>query len=209
MSSEPIIVIGAGIGGLSTAVRLAVAGQKVVVYEKNTAVGGKMSQINCRTGIDFDTGPSVITMRHVFDDLFTSAGRNLDDYLTLLPVDPLTRYFYPDEQKTVLDIRRDLSETLQQIEALDPRDAEGYLSYLAYAARIHRITGPVFIYDQPPTPASFMRVPFPDWFKVDPFRTMNGAIEQFVRTPHMRQLLGRFATYVGASPYLAHRPRST
>ncbi|MCA9982411.1 MAG: FAD-dependent oxidoreductase, partial [Anaerolineales bacterium] len=59
MSNMPIVIIGAGIGGLSTAVRLAVAGQKVVVYEKNTAVGGKMSQITAN-GYRFDTGPSVI-----------------------------------------------------------------------------------------------------------------------------------------------------
>ena len=128
MSDDPIVIIGAGIGGLSTAVRLAAAGQKVCIYEKNTTVGGKMSQITA-DGYRFDTGPSVITMRHVFEDLFHSAGRNLADYLTLCPVDPLTRYFYQDN--TVLDMRRDLSDTLQQIEALDPRDVEGYL--LPYA----------------------------------------------------------------------------
>jgi phytoene desaturase len=203
MARKPIVIIGAGIGGLSTAVHLASAGQKVLVYEKNTAVGGKMSQIHTPDGYRFDTGPSVITMRHVFTDLFATAGRNLDDYLTFLPVDPLTRYFFPDEPRTTLDMRRDLSATLAQIEAIEPRDVEGYLNYLAYAARIHRLTGPVFIYDQPPTPASFLRVPVQDWLKVDPFRTMHGAIRRFVRSPHLQQLLGRFATYVGASPYLA------
>lgn len=197
---KPIVIIGAGIGGLSAGIRLAAAGQSVIIYEKNPAVGGKMSEYTA-AGFRWDTGPSVITMRHVFEELFTAAGRNLDDYLTLLPVEPLTRYFYRDG--TVLDISRDLSTTLNQIEALEPRDVEGYLHYLAYAARIHRITGPVFIYDEPPTPASFLKVPFPDWFKVDSFRKMHGAIKSFVKSPHLRQLLGRFATYVGASPYLA------
>jgi phytoene dehydrogenase-like protein len=92
---SPIIVVGAGIGGLSAAIRLAVAGKQVVVYEQNGRVGGKMGQV-VHDGFRWDTGPSVITMRHVLDELFASAGRSLDDYLTLQPVEPLTRYFYPD-----------------------------------------------------------------------------------------------------------------
>ena len=194
------IIIGAGIGGLSTAIRLAAAGQKVAIYEQNTAVGGKMSQITA-AGYRWDTGPSVITMRHVFEELFASAGRQLEDYLTLLPIEPLTRYFFQDG--TVLDVSRDMATTLAHIGRLNPRDEAGYLRYLAYAAEIHRITGPVFIYDQPPTPASFLRVPVRDMLKVDAWRTMSGAINSFVQTPHLRQLLGRFATYVGASPYAA------
>lgn len=196
----PIIIVGAGIGGLSAAIRLAAAGKRVVVYEKNSQIGGKMGQVY-QDGFRWDTGPSVITMRHVLAELFDSAGRNLDDYLTLQPIDPLTRYFYPDG--TVLDVSRDWPKLAQQIAALDERDVTGYLNYLAYAARIHDITGPIFIYDEPPTPRSFLRVPLTQWLKADPLRTMQQAIEGHVRSPHLRQLLGRFATYVGGSPYEA------
>lgn len=195
-----VLIIGAGIGGLSTAVRLAAAGHRATIYEKNAQVGGKMGQI-CAGGFRWDTGPSVITMRHVFEDLFAAAGRRLEDYLDLLPVEPLTRYFYPDG--VIFDASRDLSRTLGQIGALDARDVEGYLAYLAHAARIYRITGPVFIYDRPPTWRSFLRVPLADWFRIDGLRTMDQSIRRFVRSPHLRQLLGRFATYVGASPYRA------
>jgi len=198
--SKPIIIIGAGIGGLSAAIRLAAAGHAVQVLEQNAQVGGKMSEIH-EAGFRWDTGPSVITMRPVLEDLFAAAGRRLEDYLTLTPLEPITRYFYPDG--TVLDCSRDLPTTLRQIAALEPSDVEGYLRYLAYAARLHRITGPVFIYDQPPTLASFGRVHPRDMLQVDPLRTMDGAIRSFVRSPHLRQLLGRFATYVGASPYRA------
>ncbi|MBE2197092.1 MAG: phytoene desaturase [Anaerolinea sp.] len=198
--NKPILIIGAGIGGLSAAIRLAAAGRRVIMYEKNAQVGGKMAQI-VADGFRWDTGPSVITMRHVLEELFSAAGRRLDDYLTLLPVEPLTRYFYPDG--FVFDATRDLAQMAAQIAQLDGRDVEGYLAYLAYAARIHRITGPVFIYDQPPTPRSFLRVPVREWFQVDGTRTMAQAINGFVKSPHLRQLLGRFATYVGASPYLA------
>lgn len=195
-----IIIIGAGIGGLSAAIRLAAVGQRVTIYEKNDQVGGKMGEVRL-DGYRFDTGPSVITMRHVFEELFAAAGRRLDDYLTLLPVEPLTRYFYPDG--TQLDASRDLARMAQQIASIDERDVEGYLAYLAHAARIHRITGPVFIYDQPPTWRSFLRVPFREWFQIDGMRTMHRSIRSFVRSPQLQQLLGRFATYVGGNPYQA------
>jgi phytoene desaturase len=198
--TDPVVIIGGGIGGLSAAIRLAAAGERVIVVEQNPRMGGKMGEIEAG-GYRWDTGPSVITMRHVFEATFAAAGRRMDDYLTLLPVDPLTRYFYPDG--TVLDATANLSQMAARIAGLDERDVEGYLAYLAYAARIHRITGPVFIYNDPPTLGRVARVPFPDSLQVDPLRTMDEAIRGFVRSPHLRQLLGRFATYVGASPYRA------
>lgn len=198
--TPPVIVVGAGIGGLSAAIRLAAAGQRVVVLEANPTVGGKMSEW-CAGGFRWDTGPSVITMRHVFEDLFAAAGRRLDDYLTLRPVDPLTRYFYPDG--AVLDALADPARMTAEIARIAPGDVDGYRRYLRYASEIHRITGPVFIYNDPPTVRRLAATPLPDMLHVDPLRTMDGAIRGFVRSPQLRQLLGRFATYVGASPYLA------
>ena len=195
-----VIIIGGGIGGLSAAIRLAAAGKRVTVLEQNAAVGGKMSQVE-QDGFRWDTGPSVITMRHVFEELFATAGRRLDDYLTLLPVEPLTRYFYPDG--TLIDATRDMTRMAEQIAAFDERDVEGYLDFLEYAARLHRITGPVFVYNQPPTLRTFLGVPVNDMVRVDPWLTMDQAIRRRVRSPQMRQLLARFATYVGASPYQA------
>jgi diapolycopene oxygenase len=90
-----------------------------------------------------------------------------------------------------------------QIAAIDERDVEGYLDFLEYAARLHRITGPVFVYNQPPTPRTFLGVSPADMVRVDPWLTMDQAIRRRVHSPQMRQLLGRFATYVGASPFQA------
>ncbi|MBL8155154.1 MAG: phytoene desaturase [Anaerolineae bacterium] len=198
--ADPILIIGAGIGGLSAAIHLAAAGKRVLILEQNTAVGGKMSEWTAQ-GFRWDTGPSVITMRHVFEELFSAAGKRLEDYLTLLPVEPLTRYFFPDG--TLLDFTRDLPALLRQIEQIDARDVEGFLNYLSYVARLHRITGPVFIYDEPPRPGSLLRVHPRDMLHVDAWRSMDRAIRSFVHSPQLRQLLGRFATYVGASPYRA------
>ncbi len=193
-----IVIIGAGIGGLSAAIRLAAAGKQVIVLEQNAHVGGKMSEI-AADGFRWDTGPSVITMRHVFEELWAAAGRKFEDDVTLLPLDPLTRYFYPDG--VVFDATSDLGQMTERIEAIAPGDADGYRAYLAYAARIHQITGPAFIYDQPPTIPRILRTPLRDMPAVDPLRTMDGAIRSFVRSPYLRQMLGRFATYVGGNPF--------
>lgn len=197
---KQVVIIGAGIGGLSTAIRLAHAGYSVTILEKNPRVGGKMYEY-CESGFRWDTGPSVITMPHVIEELFNSVGRILNDYLTLLPVDPLTRYFYADG--TVLNAHHNLDDMNAEIEKIASEDVDGFREYMRYAEEIHNVTGPVFIYDQPPTWRSFARVPIWDWLKADPFRTMSDAVNSYVQSPKLRQLLGRFATYVGGSPYIA------
>jgi phytoene desaturase len=195
------LIIGGGIGGLSTAIRLAARGWRVRVFEAGAQLGGKMNQVR-DGGFRWDTGPSVITMRPAFEALFAEAGRRLEDELTLLPVDPLTRYFFADGSH--FDAAQDPAMMRARVTALAGHaDAEGYLRYLAYAARIHDVTAPVFIYNDPPTLGRIARTPLRDMPAVDPLRTMQGAIESFVDDPRMRQFLGRFATYVGASPYLA------
>lgn len=198
--SNKVLVIGAGIGGLSAAIHLALAGKKVVVYEQNDQVGGKMAEIH-QGGYRWDSGPSVITMRSVFEDLFSNAGRQLGDYLELLPVDPLTRYFYPDS--TILDASTNLNRMLLQIKSIYPKDTAGYEQFLAYADQLYRVVGPVFIYDQPPRLSSLLKVSPMDILRVDGLRSMHKAISRYVRSPKLQQLLGRFATYVGASPYHA------
>lgn len=200
MDSAPVIIIGAGIGGLAAAIRLAAAGERVLVVEQNETVGGKMGEFR-QAGFRWDTGPSVITMRPVFEELFQCAGRQLADYLTLQPLDPLTRYFWPDG--TVLDATSDLTRMAAQLAHLHPQEMEGYLRFLAYAAQLYRLTSPVFIYDHPPTWRSLLRAGPLDLLRIQPWLTMDQLIRRHVYSPHLRQLLGRFATYVGASPYLA------
>jgi phytoene desaturase len=198
--TDPMIVIGAGIGGLSAAIHLAAAGRRVIVLEQSEQVGGKMGEFR-RAGFRWDTGPSLITMRRAFDELFAVAGRRLEDYLDLQPVEPVTRCTFADGK--TLDLSRDLPRMLEQLPAFGPAEAEGYLAYLSYVARLYRITSPIFIYDQPPRLSSLRRVAPSDALRVDGLRTMSRAIESFVASPHLRQALGMFATYVGASPYLA------
>lgn len=197
---NPILIIGAGLGGLSAAIHLAVAGYAVVVLEQHATVGGKMSEYQA-DGFRWDTGPSVITMRPALEELFATAGRRMDDYVTLVPVEPITRYFFTDG--AVIDATRDLPHMAEQIAQFNPNDVEGYLAFLAHAAALHRITTPVFIESDPPTMWDILRVPPRDMVKVDAVRTMDAAIRRGIQDQHLRHILRRYATYVGASPYRA------
>ena len=145
---SPVIIIGAGLGGLSTAIHLAVKKRPVLVLEKNEKVGGKVFEVRIG-GYRWDTGPTAITMLNVLEDLYKTAGRRLQDSLQLIPNDPITRYFFTDGKR--LDIYRDLARTTAGIAEIDPRDIEGFLSYLGYAARQYRLTGPVYTYGSPPS----------------------------------------------------------
>jgi phytoene desaturase len=197
--SKHIVIIGAGLGGLSAAIHLAAAGQHVTVLERNAYVGGKAGQVEI-DGYRWDTGPTVITLQPLLADLFAAAGCRLQDYLTLVPIDPLTRYHYPDS--TVLDINVSLAQTIANIERIAPQDLDGYLRFLSYAARMHRIISPVMLDGDPPA--------LRDLFSLSPFemarvdlRSMDEAICAHVRSPYLRHLFRRFATYLGASPYTA------
>jgi phytoene desaturase len=198
--SKTVIVIGAGIGGLSAAIRLAARGLHVIVLEQNDAPGGKMREVR-EQGFRWDTGPSVITMRPVFEELFKAAGEKLEDHLVLRPVDPLTRYFFRDG--VVLDATSDRERMAEQISRIDRHDVHGYDAYLEHAAFLHRVTGPLFIYGERPGPADLLKVRLPDAVRLQPFSKMQGSIKGYVRSPHLQKLFGRFATYIGSSPYHA------
>jgi phytoene desaturase len=198
--SKSVVVIGAGIGGLSAAIRLAAQGLHVLVLEQNDAPGGKMREVRAE-GFRWDTGPSVITMRPVFEELFDAAGAKLEDRLALQPVDPLTRYFYRDG--VVLDATADRAQMAGQVEKIDRHDVRGYGRYLDHAAFLNRVTGPLFVYGERPSPRDLLKFPIADALRLQPFSSMHRSIKGYVRSPHLQKLFGRFATYIGSSPYHA------
>src|SRR5690348_8729255 len=133
--AKRIIVIGAGIGGLSAAIRLAAQGHRVSVFERQPTVGGKLNQV-VMDGFSFDTGPSLITMPHVLQDLFQAAQRRMEDYIELVPLDITCRYFYRDG--LILNAWRDPSRLAAEFARLDPHDGEALYRFLAYAHKLYQ-----------------------------------------------------------------------
>lgn len=196
---KSVIVIGAGIGGLAASIRLAQSGYDVTILEKNPRVGGKMYRYET-SGFRWDTGPSLITNRPLLEEVFTDAGKDMADYLRLISVDPLTRYFFPDG--ATFDAHRDWAKMAAQIARLEPADVEGYLRFLAYAARLHRSVDPLALGGRSAsTPdADFSST---TWIQADALRNMSRSIETFVQSKKLQRILEHFATLAGANPYRA------
>jgi 1-hydroxycarotenoid 3,4-desaturase len=193
------IVIGAGVGGLAAAIQLARAGVRVQLLERGATVGGKLCQVDVG-GTLILGGPSVLTMRWVFDELFD--GR-LDEHVTLVPVDPLCRHFFPDG--SVLDLHRDVEKSRAAIAAFaGPRDADGYLRFRKQARKIFEVVRGPFMENAVPGLFDFMS-PRSLWAftQIDGLRTLMRALEDYFKDARLRQLFARYATYNGSSPFHA------
>ncbi|MEI7555355.1 phytoene desaturase family protein [Candidatus Chlorohelix sp.] len=195
-----VTIVGGGMGGLATAIRLAATGHKVQIFEKNAQVGGKLNLME-KEGYRWDTGPSLITMPFVYDDLFRVAGRDFKDYVELVPVEPITRYFYPDG--AVFDASDSLASMTFAIEKLSPPDVANYYKYMAYSRRLYDLTAEVFLFNGFNNLSDLRQMRLSNTFKIDPFRTVHQANTAFFKDKRLVQLFDRYATYNGSSPYRA------
>jgi phytoene desaturase len=197
--NNPVIVVGGGLGGLAAAIRLALQGRAVTLLEKNERLGGKLNLIAAQ-GYTFDTGPSLLTMPWVIADLFAAAGRRMEEYLTLDQVEPTCRYYWPDG--TVFNAWQRLPQLIQEIERISPADVPGFFRFLAYSARIYDAVADTFLL----RPFDGLRdVLTPQLFRngpsIDALRSVDAAVRSFFRSPYLRQVFNRYATYNGSSPY--------
>jgi phytoene desaturase len=196
------IVVGAGLGGLAAALRLARAGRRVLVLEKNARAGGKLNLV-ARDGFCWDTGPSLLTMPWVLRELFAACGQDADAALELVRVEPTCRYFFPDGAR--FDAWQSLPELAQEIDRLSPGELPRFFAFLAYAGRIYEATAESFLLRPLDGGLRDMFNPrlMRDSWKLDAFRSVDAAAAAFFKSPHLRQVIGRYATYNGSSPYLA------
>jgi 1-hydroxycarotenoid 3,4-desaturase len=206
MATRPrVIIIGAGVGGLVAALVSAARGLDTLVIEASGAPGGKLHAIDV-AGQSLDVGPTVFTLRNVFDSLFEECGGALHDHLTLTRAHRLARHFWTDGSR--LDLFADIEANVAAIRDFsDAREAEGYRAFAARAARIHATLDPAFMCAARPNPLSLAsRIGWRRWrdvLAISPFQTLWKALGEHFRDPRLRQLFGRYATYCGSSPFLA------
>ena len=203
--ADRVLVIGAGIGGLTAAVELARRGIPVTVVEKEPKIGGKMRQIRILDEA-IDAGPTVLTMRHVFDEVFAAAGTTFDEHVTLDKVDILARHAWGDG--STLDLFSDIDRSADAIGHLaGPEEALGYRRFCQHAYEIHKLVNKPFLMSQRPGIISvvhaFGTLGIGALLKMDGYRTMWNALKTFFKDPRLLQLFGRYATYCGSSPFLA------
>jgi phytoene desaturase len=197
-----VAVVGAGLGGLSAAIRLAHAGYRVDLYDQQPVVGGKAGTIR-QGGFRFDTGPSLLTMPHVFQQLFEQVGQKLEDHIQLIPLAPVCRYFFPD--RTRLYSYSDIERFGGEITAKTLDNGQTLERYLSYGKKIYENTAELFLWNSLHELSSYIR-PFAlksllNLGKIDAFRSMDAANRSFFKDPRMIQLFNRYATYNGSSPY--------
>jgi 1-hydroxycarotenoid 3,4-desaturase len=195
-----IAVIGGGAGGLAAAIDLARAGASVTILERAPTVGGKIRQ--CHVGAaGIDAGPTVLTMRWVFDALFDDAGDSLASHLTLHPADILARHAWNDTES--LDLFADPARSADAIAAFaGPREADGFRAFCQRAQRVYRTLEGPFIRAPRPTALSLAAGSgLAEMRGISPFSTLWKALGEHFHDPRLRQLFGRYATYSGSSPF--------
>ncbi len=199
------MVVGSGMGGLACAVDLASAGYAVTVVERAAAPGGKMHQVVV-DGVGVDAGPTILTMRWVFDALFRDAGASLDDHVVLRPAAVLARHAWSGNER--LDLFADVERSADAVGDLaGAAEARGYRAFAAESADIYRTLRDTFLTrDRCGLPGLSWRIALADppaLFRLRPYETLWGALGDHFRDPRLRQLFGRYATYCGASPFEA------
>ena len=199
------VVVGAGIGGLVAALSLAIEGLDVTLVDAADGPGGKLRPQSLG-GLWLDAGPTVFTMRWVFDALAQRLGKRLDDELPLRPLQTLARHHWRDGRS--LDLFANLEASADAIGRFAGADeARRFCAFSARARRMYDTLWPSFMQASRPNPVSLawrvaQRHPA-GLARISPFGSMWGALGAHFTDPHLRQLFGRYATYCGSSPLLA------
>ncbi|MGA1177860.1 MAG: 1-hydroxycarotenoid 3,4-desaturase CrtD [Burkholderiaceae bacterium] len=203
--SQRVAVIGGGIGGLTAAYDLAQAGHRVTLFEQQAAPGGKIHQEQV-LGQSIDSGPTVMTMRWVFDDLLAPSGRQLEDLVDLQPLDVLARHHWPDGSR--LDLYTDLEKSRQAILAFAGQsEAAAFGHFMQQAQAVYHRLEPIYMRGERPSFLGLTRSLGPTGLamltRLGPLQSLAQHLERRFRDPRLQQLFARYATYCGGSPWQA------
>jgi phytoene desaturase len=194
---QRMVVIGSGFGGLAAAVRLAARGHQVTLVEKRDQPGGR-AYVYSQDGFTFDGGPTVITAPWMIRELFELAGRNPDDYVTMVPVDPFYRVFFHDGAH--FDYSGDAERMAAAIAEFSPGDVAGYAEFVRrteaiFAKGFTELATKPFL-----SPMDMVKV-VPDLARLQSYRTVYGFVSRYVRDERLRQVCSFHPLLVGGNPF--------
>ncbi|WP_245268908.1 1-hydroxycarotenoid 3,4-desaturase CrtD [Mesorhizobium loti] len=206
--SAPVVVVGAGMAGLTTALMLAEAGCRVTVVEKSARPGGKLRELGVG-GQMIDSGPTVFTMRWVFEAIFASVGERLADHVRLTKADILARHSWQDG--STFDLHADVEQTADAVGRFAGADeALGYRAFCGRTAEVFASLNQSFMENPAPSPIGLALSAgvggLAALSRIKPFTSLWNVVGDYFRDPRLRQLFGRYATYCGSSPFSAPGP---
>lgn len=195
-------VIGAGIAGIASGIRLANKGYEVHIFEANSYPGGKLSSFELN-GYRFDAGPSLFTLPHLVDELFLISGKNPQDYFEYIRLEEACRYFWDDGIR--LTAHANQQDFAKEIEEKLGEPAEHVLAHLRDSALKYDVTEKLFLHRSLHKISTYFNRDafkgYANMHRLDAFTTMNRANERRFKNPRVVQLFNRYATYNGSDPY--------
>ncbi len=197
--TDHVVVVGAGLAGLSTALRLAGAGRSVTVLERAGVPGGRAGLL-VDGGYRFDTGPTVLTMPELIADALDCVGESLEDWLDLEPVRPLYRTFFHDG--STLDVHADPAEMAAEIETVcGPAEAAGYRRFVEFVSAMYRVEMRTFIDRNLDSPLDFAGTDLARLVALGGLRRLAPKVQQYLKDPRTQRVFSFQAMYAGLSPY--------
>ena len=199
--TDHVVVVGAGLAGLSAALRLAGAGRKVTVVERESVPGGRNGLLK-KSGYSFDTGPSVLTMPDLISDALACVGEDIKDWLDLVPLKPLYRAFYDDGSQ--LDVHADTNQMQAEIaKTISAKEAEGYGRYVEFVTKLYKYEMKDFIDRNIDSPLNLLTPNLARLIALGGFRRLAPKVNQFLKDPRTQKVYSFQAMYAGVSPQQA------
>jgi phytoene desaturase len=196
--TDHVVIVGAGLAGLSAALRLAGTGRQVTVLERESRPGGRAGLVT-DSGYRFDNGPTVLTMPDLIADAFDCVGETMEDWITLDPVDPLYRAWYPDGSH--LDVLPGVDAMAAEVERVcGPAEAVGYRRYVEFVSALYRHEMADFIDRNIDSPLDLLTPSLARLAALGAFRRMTPKVRQYLKDPRTERVLSFQAMYAGMSP---------
>lgn len=199
---KKVLVVGSGLGGISAAIYLAAEGYEVELFEKNAQIGGKLNLLE-KDGFSFDLGPSILTMPHIFNELFKKANRKMEDYFTLKPVHPHWRNFFEDGN--VIDLVPFDEKNPFRVTNVSVEDKRQLEEFLTYSKKLYDFTEKGYFSEGLDTVSDNLKFygPISLLKDFDALSTMDTKVRKYIDNPYLVDIMNFFIKYVGSSPYNA------